>query len=83
LIQSAGPHPSTTGHENHSEESEDSDDSATDIKQPEEVDEPTPPPRRRKDLKKSVINKPTVLARTKRDFTQLHQEFAPEVGMYP
>ncbi|XP_065919970.1 uncharacterized protein [Dysidea avara] len=76
LIQSAGPHPSTTSHEDHSEESEDSDDSTTDIKQPEVVDEPTPPPRRKKDLKKS-INKPLVVARTKKDFSQLHQEFAP------
>ena len=82
LIQSAGPHPSTTSHEDHSEESEDSDDSTTDLKQPEVIDEPTPPPRRKKDLKKS-INKPPVVARTKKDFTQLHQEFAPsEVRAY-
>lgn len=42
------------------------------------IDEPTPPPRRKKEQKRlPSINKPPVVARTKKDFTQLHQDFAP------
>ena len=38
-------------------------------------EDPTPPPRRKKEQK--TIKKPPVIARTKKDFTQLHQDFAP------
>lgn len=46
------------------------------------VQEPTPPPRRKKEQKKlPSVKKPAVVARTKKDFTQLHQDFAPSEVM--
>ena len=39
------------------------------------IEDPTPPPRRKKEQKS--MKKPPVMARTKKDFTQLHQDFAP------
>ena len=39
------------------------------------IEDPTPPPRRKKEQKS--VKKPPVIARTKKDFTQLHQDFAP------
>ena len=39
------------------------------------IEEPTPPPRRKKEQKS--VKKPPIVARTKKDFTQLHQDFAP------
>lgn len=45
------------------------------------IEEPTPPPRRKKEQKS--MKKPPVVARTKKDFSQLHQDFAPsEVNDY-
>ena len=91
LLKQAGPHPSNH-HDNNSDESEDSDDSDTEVKNDSSVvtqevakvtvamdnsviEDPTPPPRRKKEQKS--VKKPPVIARTKKDFTQLHQDFAP------
>ena len=42
------------------------------------VEDPTPPPRRKKEQKRGPsMNKPPIVARTKKNFTQLHQDFAP------
>ena len=87
LLKQAGPHPSN--HHDNSDESEDSDDSDTEVKNDSSVEvakvtvamdntvieDPTPPPRRKKEQKS--VKKPPLVARTKKDFTQLHQDFAP------
>lgn len=41
------------------------------------IGDPTPPPRRKKEQKKSPSVKPQVTARTRKEFAQLHQDFAP------
>ena len=47
------------------------------------IEDPTPPPRRKKDQKRGPsMNKPPVVARTKKNFTQLHQDFAPSEVIY-
>ena len=43
------------------------------------IEEPTPPPRRKKEQKS--VKKPPIVVRTKKDFSQLHHDFAPSEVM--